>query len=87
MNITQIKYVLQTAASSSMREAATKLFVTSIIVIHELEFALEVADKILFLSDGGIVEEGPAKEVLKNPKDERTVKFLGHFADKLEYVI
>lgn len=65
----------------------SKEHITSIIVTHELEFALEVADKILFLSDGGIVEEGPAKEVLKNPKDERTVKFLGHFADKLEYVI
>ena len=65
----------------------SKEHITSIIVTHELEFALEVADKILFLSDGGIVEEGPAKEVLKNPKDERTAKFLGHFADKLEYVI
>ena len=57
------------------------------IVTHELEFALDVADKIMFLADGKVVEEGTAKEVLKNPKDERTVKFLGHFADKLEYVI
>ena len=47
----------------------------------------DVADKIMFLADGKVVEEGTAKEVLKNPKDERTVKFLGHFADKLEYVI
>ena len=61
--------------------------ITSVIVTHELEFALDVADKIMFLADGKVVEEGTAKEVLKNPKDERTVKFLGHFADKLEYVI
>ena len=61
--------------------------ITSVIVTHELEFALDVADKIVFLADGSIVEEGTAKEVLKNPKDDRTIKFLGHFADKLEYVI
>ncbi|SFU54485.1 amino acid ABC transporter ATP-binding protein [Butyrivibrio sp. M55] len=61
--------------------------ITSVIVTHELEFALDVADKIVFLADGRVVEEGTAKEVLKNPKDERTIKFLGHFADKLEYVI
>ena len=61
--------------------------ITSVIVTHELEFALDVADKIMFLADGRVVEEGTAKEVLKNPKDDRTIKFLGHFADKLEYVI
>ena len=61
--------------------------ITSVIVTHELEFALDVADKIVFLADGRVVEEGTAKEVLKTPKDERTIKFLGHFADKLEYVI
>ena len=61
--------------------------ITSVIVTHELEFALDVADKVVFIADGEIVETGTAKEVLKNPKDERTIKFLGHFADKLEYVI
>ena len=61
--------------------------ITSVIVTHELEFALDVADKVVFIADGEIVEQGTAKEVLKSPKDERTIKFLGHFADKLEYVI
>lgn len=61
--------------------------ITSIIVTHELEFALEVADRVIFIADGTVIEQGTAKEVLKNPKDERAIKFLGHFADKLEYVI
>lgn len=61
--------------------------ITSIIVTHELEFALEVADRVIFIADGTVVEQGTAREVLKNPKDERAIKFLGHFADKLEYVI
>ena len=61
--------------------------ITSVIVTHELEFALDVADKVVFIDEGEIVEQGTAREVLKSPKDERTIKFLGHFADKLEYVI
>ena len=61
--------------------------ITSVIVTHELEFALDVADKVIFIADGEVVESGTAREVLKSPKDERTIKFLGHFADKLEYVI
>ncbi|MCR4692201.1 MAG: amino acid ABC transporter ATP-binding protein [Lachnospiraceae bacterium] len=61
--------------------------ITSIIVTHELEFALDVADHVVFMEDGCVVEKGEAREVLKNPQNERTAKFLGHFADKLEYVI
>lgn len=61
--------------------------ITSVIVTHELKFALEVADNVIFMEDGVIVERGDAKEVLLNPKEERTVRFLGHFADKMEYVI
>lgn len=61
--------------------------ITSVIVTHELKFALEVADNVIFMEDGVIVERGDAKEVLLIPKEERTVRFLGHFADKMEYVI
>ena len=61
--------------------------ITSVIVTHELEFALDVADRVVFLADGKIVEEGPARQVMTSPADERTTKFLGHFLDKLEYVI
>ena len=61
--------------------------ITSIIVTHELEFALDVADHVIFMEDGYVVEKGRSRDVLKNPQNPRTAQFLGHFADKLEYVI
>ena len=49
---------------------------TMIVVTHELSFAREVADRIVFMDQGVVVEEGPAREVLDNPKQERTQAFL-----------
>lgn len=49
---------------------------TMLIVTHEMQFAKEVADRVVFMDGGRIVEEGPAKEVLENPKQERTKEFL-----------
>jgi ABC-type polar amino acid transport system ATPase subunit len=49
---------------------------TLIIVTHEMAFAREVADRVLFFSDGVILEEGPAKEFFANPKNARTKQFL-----------
>lgn len=50
--------------------------VTMIIVTHELEFARDVADKIVFMDDGKIVEQNAASEFFRNPKQERTKKFI-----------
>ncbi|WP_029003058.1 amino acid ABC transporter ATP-binding protein [Azorhizobium doebereinerae] len=49
---------------------------TMLVVTHEIHFAREVADSVLFLDGGTIVERGPAKEVLRHPKHERTQDFL-----------
>jgi polar amino acid transport system ATP-binding protein len=49
---------------------------TSIIVTHEVGFAREVADKIIFMDGGKVVEEGPPSDVFDNPKAERTRAFL-----------
>lgn len=49
---------------------------TMIIVTHEMNFAREIADKVIFMADGVIVEEGKPEEVFDNPKNERTKKFL-----------
>ena len=49
---------------------------TMIIVTHEIEFARSVSDKVIFMSDGVIVEEGTPGEVIDNPQHERTKAFL-----------
>jgi polar amino acid transport system permease protein len=49
---------------------------TMIVVTHEVGFARDVADRVVFMDDGHIVEQGPPEEVLDNPKHERTQRFL-----------
>jgi polar amino acid transport system ATP-binding protein len=50
---------------------------TMIVVTHEMGFARDVGDRVLFMDGGVIVEEGPAKQVIDKPKEERTKRFLG----------
>lgn len=50
--------------------------ITMVIVTHEIDFAYSVSDKIIFMSEGVIAEEGTPNEVIKNPKNERTKAFL-----------
>ena len=54
---------------------------TMIVVTHEMAFAREVADKVVFMADGVVVEEGPADEVIGAPKHERTQAFLARVLD------
>ena len=49
---------------------------TMVIVTHEMGFAREVADRVIFMDGGYIIEEGTPQEVLLNPKEERTIAFL-----------
>ena len=49
---------------------------TMVIVTHEMEFAKDVADRVIFMSDGYIVEEGTPNEIFTNPKHDRTRSFL-----------
>jgi len=52
---------------------------TMVIVTHEMAFARDVADRVIFMDGGLIVEDGPAAEVIGNPKNERTKAFLSRF--------
>ena len=47
-----------------------------VIVTHEMRFARDVADRIVVMADGGIIEEGTPEEVFTDPKTERTKQFL-----------
>jgi ABC-type polar amino acid transport system ATPase subunit len=55
---------------------------TMIVVTHELGFAREVADRVIFMDGGVIVEEGKPAAVLETPKEERTKQFLGLVLDR-----
>ena len=52
---------------------------TMVIVTHEMSFAQDVADRVIFMADGVIVEEGTPEEVMVNTREERTRQFLGRY--------
>ena len=54
---------------------------TMIIVTHEMSFARDVADHVLFMDGGVVVEEGPAKQLIEHPQEERTKQFLAHYSE------
>ena len=54
---------------------------TMIIVTHEMAFARDVADQVIFMDGGVIVEQGPAHQVIEHPSQERTRQFLSRYAE------
>ena len=54
---------------------------TMIIVTHEMAFARDVADEVMFMDGGVIVEKGPARQVIEHPREERTRQFLSRYAE------
>lgn len=54
---------------------------TMVIVTHEMAFARDVSDRIIFMDGGVIVEQGPAKEVINNPQHNRTKTFLSRYQE------
>ena len=59
--------------------AAEKM--TMVIVTHEMSFARDVADRVIFMDGGVIVEQGDPREIIGNPKEERTRQFLSRFSN------
>ena len=55
---------------------------TMIIVTHEMAFARDVADEVMFMDGGLIVERGPARQVIENPQEERTRQFLAGYTQE-----
>ena len=66
----EVLAVIQGLASAGM---------TMVIVTHEIAFARDVADRVVFMRDGVVVEDGPARRVIDAPREAATRTFLGHF--------
>ena len=62
----------------TMKELA-KTGLTMLIVTHEMEFAKEVSDRVVFMDQGVIAEQGTPQEIFENPTEERTKTFLQRF--------
>ena len=56
--------------------------ITMVIVTHEMAFARDVADQVIFMDDGVILEQGEARQVIENPRHERTKQFLSRYSEK-----
>lgn len=76
--IGEILTVMKTLASEG---------ITMIVVTHEMSFAQDVANHIVFMDGGVIVEEGPPEIIFKQPKEERTRQFLRRIINDFDYVI
>ena len=70
--VREVLDVMRTLATSGM---------TMVVVTHEVGFAREVADRIVLMADGLLVEDGTPDEFFNNPKEERTQKFLSQILD------
>lgn len=70
----EILKVIRTLAQEKM---------TMVVVTHEMSFARDVADRVIFMDSGVIIEEGKASDLINNPKNERTQAFLKRFSDHI----
>ena len=51
-----------------------------VVVTHEMSFARNVADRVVFINNGAVIEEGAAEKIFTNPSSERIKQFLQHFS-------
>ncbi len=61
--------------------------ITMIVVTHEMSFASDVANRVIFMDEGVVVEEGPPGEIFSHPKEERTRQFLKRILGEFSYSI
>lgn len=64
-----------------MKQVA-EMGITMLVVTHEMQFAREVADEVVFMEDGVVVEQGTPEEIFEHPKNERTKQFLSRISNK-----
>ena len=56
---------------------------TMLIVTHEMQFARDVSDRVIFMNDGVVAESGTPEEVFEHPKEERTKAFLNRYLSNM----
>ncbi|WP_196605524.1 amino acid ABC transporter ATP-binding protein [Pectinatus haikarae] len=71
----------------AVMQAVAKEGITMIVVTHEMSFAMDIAQHIIFMDGGNIVEEGTPKEIFTNPKENRTKQFLERILPRWNYTI
>ena len=54
---------------------------TMVIVTHEMSFAHDVADRVVFMAEGRIIEEGTPEDVMEHPSNQRTKEFLANYSN------
>ena len=67
----------------SVMSTLAKEGMTMLVVTHEMAFAKEVSDKVIFMADGVIVEEGSSSDIFEHAKQEQTKEFLNRFHTNL----
>ena len=65
----------------SVMKTIAKTGITMAVVTHEMGFAREVADRVVFMDGGVVVEQGPARQLIEHPQEERTRRFLAHYSE------
>jgi polar amino acid transport system ATP-binding protein len=73
---------LVSEVQSTLRDLATQTRMTMLLVTHQLYFAREIADRIIFFDQGRIIEDGTPTQLLDDPRHERTRQFLGAISDR-----
>ncbi|GHS91107.1 arginine ABC transporter ATP-binding protein [Synergistales bacterium] len=70
----------------SVMKGVAREGITMLVVTHEMSFARDIADRVIFMDEGAIVEEGLPRDIFTRPKEQRTKQFLDRILLKDEYV-
>ncbi|MEW9673398.1 ectoine/hydroxyectoine ABC transporter ATP-binding protein EhuA [Ammoniphilus sp. 3BR4] len=65
-----------------IREIANEGEMAMLLITHEMDFARDIADRVVFMADGNIIEQGPPQKLFQDPKEQRTKDFLSRFRSR-----
>ena len=71
----------------SVMRAIAKEGITMVVVTHEIQFAMDIATKVVVMDEGKVIEQGSAKDIFRNAKEDRTRQFLQKIIPEYSYII